>query len=64
MPKEKACRSCKRIVSGEEKVCPVCGGKKFTTYWKGEVEIIDVEKSEIAKMLNIQYAGRYAIKVG
>jgi len=63
MKKEKACRNCKRLIH-EEKVCPVCGGKKLSPLWKGYVVIMEPDKSEIAKKLNIKIPGRYALQLG
>jgi DNA-directed RNA polymerase subunit E" len=61
MPSEKACRNCRFIT--KENVCPVCGSKDLSINWSGEIIILDVEKSEIAKLLNIKVPGRYAISV-
>lgn len=59
--KEKACKNCRLIT--EVEVCPNCGKKEFTDSFKGRVEVIDPEKSEIAKRLNITKKGIYAIKL-
>ena len=61
MTSEKVCKKCKIIATG--KVCPICKGQEFTTNWRGLVVIIDPEKSEIAKQLNIDIPGAYALKV-
>jgi DNA-directed RNA polymerase subunit E" len=61
MTSEKVCKKCKIIVAG--KVCPICKGQEFTTNWRGLVVIIDPEKSDIAKQLNIDIPGEYALKV-
>ncbi|MCD6371526.1 MAG: DNA-directed RNA polymerase, subunit E'' [Candidatus Aenigmarchaeota archaeon] len=58
---EKACKKCKRIVSGKK--CPICGSQELTPHWRGLVVIINPEKSEIAKQLNIEIPGDYALKV-
>lgn len=60
----KACLRCKALVKPDEEKCPVCGSTEFTFEWSGIVVIIDPEKSEVAKMLNIKTPGRYALKVG
>jgi DNA-directed RNA polymerase subunit E" len=57
----KACRVCNRIIE-EGNECAVCGSKDLTRSWKGIVVIWDVE-SEIAKKLNINAPGKYAIQV-
>jgi DNA-directed RNA polymerase subunit E" len=61
MAKEKACKSCKLIYEGE--VCPVCGKKDTSETFKGKVEIINPERSEIGKNLQINKKGLYAIKI-
>jgi DNA-directed RNA polymerase subunit E" len=61
MPKEKACKNCKRIYEGD--VCPVCDRKETSDTFKGKVEIIDPEKSIIGKELKVNKKGLYAIKV-
>ena len=59
--KKKACKKCKIFVKGAE--CPLCHSKDLTTNWKGRITVVDVNKSEIAKQLNIKVKGEYAIKV-
>jgi len=61
MPKEKACKTCKIIYEGSE--CPNCAKKEITNTFKGKVEIINPEKSEIANQLKINKKGLYAIKL-
>jgi len=58
---KKVCRKCKIFVDKE--VCPVCGGNQFTNTWKGRIAILNSEKSEIAKKLEIKKDGEYAIKI-
>ena len=58
---EKACKKCKRITT--TKKCPVCGSQELTPHWRGLVVIIDPDKSDIAKELNIEIPGEYALKV-
>ncbi len=60
MPK-KACKNCKTIYEGEK--CPECGGKEFTTEFKGKIIILNPDQSEIAKKVNIKKPGTYAIKI-
>ena len=60
MPK-KVCRNCKIFVSGNE--CPLCKNSNFADSWQGRINIIDANKSEIAKELNINVKGEYVIKV-
>ncbi len=59
--KEKACKICRLIYEGE--VCPSCGKKEFSDNIKGKIEIVDPEKSELAKHLKVTKKGVYAIKI-
>jgi len=61
MAKEKACKNCKLIYEGS--VCPNCEKKEISDNFKGKVEIINSEKSELAKELKINKEGLYAIKL-
>ncbi len=56
----KVCRHCRLVVEGD--VCPLCGKSDFTTSWAGLVYIIDPE-SEIAKAMEIEVPGKYALRV-
>ncbi len=60
MAKEKACKTCSRIVDGN--ICPACKGTDFSRTWRGMVTIFDPE-SEVAKMMGVTSSGRYAIEV-
>ncbi|MCD6367727.1 MAG: hypothetical protein J7L45_01435 [Candidatus Aenigmarchaeota archaeon] len=60
MPKEKVCVHCKRFVEGD--VCPACKTSEFTRRWEGMVIVIDPD-SEIAKTLEINAPGKYAISI-
>jgi len=61
MVKEKACKNCKRIYEGNE--CPICSRKETSETFKGKVEIVNPEKSKLAKELKINKKGTYAIKI-
>ena len=61
MAKEKACKNCKLIYEGD--TCPGCAKKDTSDTFKGKVEIINSEKSEIAGQLKINKKGLYAIKL-
>jgi DNA-directed RNA polymerase subunit E" len=61
MAKEKACKTCKRIYEGDE--CPNCGKKDTSDTFKGRIEILNPEKSELANHLKINKNGLYAIKL-
>ncbi|MBS3097907.1 DNA-directed RNA polymerase, subunit E'' [Candidatus Woesearchaeota archaeon] len=59
--KKKACKTCKMFVEGNK--CPVCSGTDFSTNWQGRLYILDSNKSEIAKKIEVKVNGEYAIKV-
>lgn len=61
MPKQKACKLCKTIFETGEK-CPKCESKESTESFKGRVVVLNPEKSEIAKKLNLKEKGNFAIK--
>jgi len=61
MAKEKACKGCNLIYEGD--TCPNCGKKESSDNFKGKVEVVDPEKSEIAKELKVSKKGTYAIKL-
>lgn len=61
MTKQKACRICNTIYDEGDK-CPQCGSKESTDSFKGRIVVIDPEKSEIAKKLNMKDKGNFAIK--
>ncbi len=57
-----ACKQCRYIISTKEKVCPKCGGELSDKY-SGMVIILDPQKSEIAKIVEVNAVGAYAVKV-
>ncbi len=61
MSKKKACKKCKLFVEGNE--CPVCHSAQFVVNWKGRINILDSNKSDIAKKMGHEVKGEYAIKV-
>jgi len=60
MAKQKACKICNTIYEGEK--CPRCGSKESTEGFKGRIQVLNPEKSEIAQKLNIKEKGKFAIK--
>ncbi|MFH0874825.1 MAG: transcription elongation factor subunit Spt4 [archaeon] len=60
MAKEKVCKKCKLLIEGDE--CPLCKGNSFATSWQGQINILDANKSEIAKKMDITVKGKYALK--
>ncbi|MFH8080469.1 MAG: transcription elongation factor subunit Spt4 [Candidatus Aenigmatarchaeota archaeon] len=55
------CRNCKRFTT--EKECPICKSKNLSLGWKGLVIINDPQDSEIARILEINVPGKYALFV-
>jgi DNA-directed RNA polymerase subunit E" len=58
---ERACKGCNRIVKGKE--CPLCKSRDISEHWRGLVVILDPRNSLIAKDLNIEIPGEYALRV-
>lgn len=58
---QKVCRQCHRVVDGE--ACVICGSNNLSEDWAGYLVIVDPERSDIAKKMNIDLPGRYALKV-
>lgn len=61
MAKPKACKLCSTIVEDGDK-CPNCGSREITDNFKGRAVILNPEKSEVAKKLNLKQSGNFAIK--
>ncbi|MFH2020322.1 MAG: transcription elongation factor subunit Spt4 [archaeon] len=61
MVKDKVCKNCKIIVDGQS--CPVCKGNQFTNVFQGRLNVLDANKSFVAKQMGITEKGRYAIKI-
>jgi len=68
----KACRKCRMVVDDGTnaetkkdavKVCPNCGAGVFTTFYKGTALIIDPEKSEVAKAMDVRILGKFALRL-
>ncbi len=57
---KKVCKKCKIFVEGPE--CPICKGNQFSENWKGRINVINAEKSEIAQKIGIKVKGEYTIK--
>ncbi|MEM1627887.1 MAG: transcription elongation factor subunit Spt4 [Desulfurococcaceae archaeon] len=58
----KACKKCRSLVEKNAEVCPTCGSKDFSDEWEGVLIVIDPERSEVAKALEIAKKGRFVIK--
>lgn len=59
---DKACKNCRHIIAQGE-MCPVCGSTTLTSKWHGYVVILNAEKSDIAKKLQIKVNGTYALSI-
>lgn len=58
----KACKNC-RYISNEGDKCPLCQSADLTEKYSGQLIVLDPEKSEIGKKLEIKAPGVYAIKL-
>ena len=56
-----ACKECHLIL--DEKSCPRWPDSEISREWQGFVEILNPERSEIAKEMGIRTPGRYALRV-
>ncbi|MBS7650091.1 MAG: transcription elongation factor subunit Spt4 [Candidatus Bathyarchaeia archaeon] len=59
--KEKACKNCRFISMGN--ICPNCKSSVLSEDWAGLVIVLDVEKSEISRMIGAKTPGKYAIHI-
>ena len=58
--KKKVCKKCRIFVEGDK--CPICNGNQFSDNWQGRINILDINKSEVAKKVGIEVKGEYVIK--
>lgn len=58
-----ACRNCHKVLETDIVICLECQGSALTTEWFGYLVIIDSKHSDVAKKMNIEHNGRYALKV-
>jgi len=61
MAKPRACKICNTIYETGD-ICPKCGSKEATEGFKGRIVVKNPEKSEIAKKINLDSKGNFAIK--
>ena len=47
----------------DESECPSCKGNQFANNYQGRFTLLNPDKSEIGKKLDIHNKGEYAIKV-
>ena len=60
MAKQKACKMCNTIYEGDK--CPKCSSRESTESFKGRIIVLNPEKSEIAKKVNLKDKGNFALK--
>ena len=61
MVKKHICKQCKMFYN--EETCPGCKSAQRATNWKGRINVLNSDKSDIAKKIDIDKNGEYAIKV-
>ncbi|GAB4311882.1 MAG: DNA-directed RNA polymerase subunit E'' [Promethearchaeota archaeon] len=59
--KERACKTCHLITS--KNICPSCLTHSLSEDYSGIVYILDPQRSRIARELNIDKRGKYALRV-
>ena len=59
---EYACRT-DRLIIAQGNTCPLCGQQNLTTKWNGQVVVLNVEKSDVARKLGIKVNGVYALNI-
>ena len=58
------CRDCHRVLEVDDgEQCPSCGSNLLTEDWAGYVVIAHPESSDIAREMEVDEPGRYALKV-
>ncbi|MDZ7729750.1 MAG: transcription elongation factor subunit Spt4 [Natrialbaceae archaeon] len=57
------CRECHRVNEEDAQVCEICGSSSLTEDWAGYVVISHPEDSEIAREMQVESPGSYALKV-
>ena len=60
--KRKVCRKCKVFVDTTQSPINGCTHQETTTTYLGRIIILDTAQSQIAKNVNLNVAGEYAIK--
>ncbi len=59
---ETACKNCRIIIKSGNR-CPICGSADITNKISGYIIMLDYEKSEIAKKLNININSTFALNI-
>jgi DNA-directed RNA polymerase subunit E" len=64
MTQRLVCRECHRVLDVDEGgQCPVCGSNSLTEDWAGYVVIAHPDESDIAREMDVEDSGQYALKV-
>ena len=58
----RACKNCRFITHTNDKVCPKCQGE-LSEKFSGMIIVLEPERSEIAKIAELNAVGSYAIRV-
>ncbi len=57
------CRECHRVNEPDRETCDSCNSSSLTEDWAGYVIIAHPDKSEIAREMQVDEPGSYALKV-
>ena len=60
---ERACKNCHLITKKDKSLCPKCKTHTLSDDYSGEVIILDPSGSKIAKYMNVNIPGKYALRV-
>ena len=65
---KRVCKRCRMFVEGKvcpvnDSECPTIKNSQYATSWQGRINILDANKSEMAKKIEAKVKGEYAIKV-
>lgn len=58
---EKACRDCRMVTTRSR--CPNCGSDRLSKDFTGIMIIMDVEGSQLARLIGVTRPGTYALRV-
>ena len=58
-----ACGECHLVLVDGVDQCARCPSAQVSSDWQGYVITMNPERSEIAKRLNVEHPGKYALKV-
>ncbi|MHA2363338.1 MAG: transcription elongation factor subunit Spt4 [Candidatus Hodarchaeales archaeon] len=60
----KACKTCTTVILGKGEPCPICKSTDtLSPNWGGLIIVLNPERSQIAKHVNLRRHGLYAIRV-